>query len=656
MEKTYKLVPDVEALRYKGTPDKPDIKIFVSHRIDLDSETIDNPLYIPVRCGAVYDERENVDMLGDDTGDNISEKRMSYCELTVLYWAWKNVDADYYGLSHYRRYISFSEERIPGAWQRQGFLDSMSKSNLQVSRLLDEEYIRQRIKSQDMILPTEFEVCDVQTPNGSNYKNVYDYLTRAWENLFVKKEDIDLTLQVIQKYFPQYYRSATRYMKSKKFRGFNIFILKKELFDSLCQFEFGVLAKVLPKIDYENASTSRKRMPGFLGEMLYSIWTYHQKISKSYEISEQQLIFYQDTKREKALSPADKNTVVICYRTSFHELELLGVSIKSLLMHCDSEKNYQIIVLLKNVPENKFFVKEQERRKQLIIDMAKEKYNVSLCFYDPKDDLGKIDARLFTEEDNKYRYYSLFMPWILKKFSRVICLSSHTVIQTDVGELMDFDLENHAIAGVKDILVLGTANGYGSAKKHYIDDLKMSNAHNYIDTDVLVMDLHKIRKRYDFDTLYSRCVADSEDTLSPDRDIFNMAYEELITFMPYSWNYPNLPTPDFLQCIDYAEAEQTELFFAVKHPKIVNFRNYPAPWIVPLSDQGPCFWKIAKLTMFYESILAMQRATLSAEACTNHDSLLHRLFPVGTKRRKIMKFFFPKNSFHRRLIEKIILH
>ena len=571
MEKNYKPVPDVEALRYKGTPEKPDIKIFVSHRIDLDSETIDNPLYIPVRCGAVYDERENVTMLGDDTGDNISEKRMSYCELTVLYWAWKNVDADYYGLSHYRRYISFSEEKIPGAWQRQGFLDSMSKSNLQVPRLLDEEYIRQRIKSQDMILPTEFEVCDVQTPNGSNYKNVYDYLTRAWENLFVKKEDIDLTLQVIQKYFPQYYRSATRYMKSKKFRGFNIFILKKELFGSLCQFEF-------------------------------------------------------------------------------------GVSIKSLLMHCDSEKNYQIIVLLKNVPENKFFVKEQERRKQLIIDMAKEKYNVSLCFYDPKDGLGKIDARLFTEEDNKYRYYSLFMPWILKNFSRVICLSSHTVIQTDVGELMDFDLENRAIAGVKDILVLGTANGYGSAKKHYIDDLKMSNAHNYIDTDVLVMDLHKIRKRYDFDTLYSRCVADSEDTLSPDRDIFNMAYEELITFMPYSWNYPNLPTPDFLQCIDYAEAEQTALFFAVKHPKIVNFRNYPAPWIVPLSDQGPCFWKIARLTMFYESILAMQRATLSAEACINHDFLLHRLFPVGTKRRKIMKFFFPKNSFHRRLIEKIILH
>ena len=54
MEKVWKPVPDVEELKYHGTPEKPDIKIFVSHRIDLDSETIDNPLYIPVRCAEPY--------------------------------------------------------------------------------------------------------------------------------------------------------------------------------------------------------------------------------------------------------------------------------------------------------------------------------------------------------------------------------------------------------------------------------------------------------------------------------------------------------------------------------------------------------------------------------------------------------------------------
>ena len=64
-------------------------------------------MYVPVQVGAKG--RKDIGMLRDDSGDNISEKNPNYCELTGLYWAWKNETYDVLGMVHYRRF--FVEEK-----------------------------------------------------------------------------------------------------------------------------------------------------------------------------------------------------------------------------------------------------------------------------------------------------------------------------------------------------------------------------------------------------------------------------------------------------------------------------------------------------------------------------------------------------------------
>jgi len=303
MEREYKPVPDCEALKYKGTPDKPDIKIFVSHRIDQDSAVVNNPLYLPVRCGAMFDERDNVATLGDDTGNNVSEKRMSYCELTVQYWAWKNVEADYYGLCHYRRYLSFADERFPEDIQSLVIESSLSSTSQKTYGLLNEEEIREKIKKYDIVVSQAFNVGYTMTPGGTTFTTVRDYWYQGWSNFLITKENLDRLFELIIEKYPAYEKDLKALLNQPYFRGYNCFVMKKEAFFDLCEFEFGIMQEIEPILDMDGASNYRNRTLGYCAEILYTLWVYRAIKYKLYTVDERQLVLFQDSSPAEDLIP-----------------------------------------------------------------------------------------------------------------------------------------------------------------------------------------------------------------------------------------------------------------------------------------------------------------------------------------------------------------
>ena len=88
--------------------------IYIITHKSIDLVDMDN--YQKLLVGANFSKINSNNFVLDNTGeDNISYKNKNYCELTAMYWAWKNIkkiypELEYIGLNHYRRYF-FMEKK-----------------------------------------------------------------------------------------------------------------------------------------------------------------------------------------------------------------------------------------------------------------------------------------------------------------------------------------------------------------------------------------------------------------------------------------------------------------------------------------------------------------------------------------------------------------
>lgn len=201
-------------------------------------------VYKPIYVGrAISSHKEAMTgILGDDTGDNISEKNPMYCELTAQYWAWKNLkNVEYIGLCHYRRYF---ETRI---------------TNENIDKILGNKY--------DVLLVSPM----IERRNMGRHL----IMTSC-------AEDVYLLLYVIKNKFPEYYSDTEKYLNDNKGSLFNMFVMKKDTFDQFATWQFSVLKEMEKTVRLSNYSRMR-RLFGYLGEMLLPIWCTHNKLSICYD-------------------------------------------------------------------------------------------------------------------------------------------------------------------------------------------------------------------------------------------------------------------------------------------------------------------------------------------------------------------------------------
>ena len=195
-------------------------------------------VYTPIHVGRAISKFKNemTDMIGDDTGDNISSKNGEFCELTAIYWAWKNLkDADYIGLAHYRRY----------------FETKFTSAN-----------IEDVFKTHDVILAKPY---------------LHDRYNEMKMARTLDMEDEVIFLKVFKKKYPEYEQSLIDYMYGFRDYPYNMFIMRWNQFDEYCKFLFSILfecERLMKPLSY----TCSSRRLGYIAEYLLPIFCLHNKL------------------------------------------------------------------------------------------------------------------------------------------------------------------------------------------------------------------------------------------------------------------------------------------------------------------------------------------------------------------------------------------
>ncbi len=207
-------------------------------------------MYLPLHVGAEGKKDENGNDLDlgytkDNTGDHISEKNASFCELTALYWAWKNLDASYIGLAHYRRNFS-CQKKSKDPFENVATYAEMSR-----------------------FIP-EYKVI---VPHKQHYfiETLYSHYAHTHY-----AEHLDETRKIIEQLYPAYLESYDAVVSQRSGYMFNMMVMEKTLFQNYCKWLFDILFALEERMGVQELSPFQERFYGRVSEIIFNVWLEYQ--------------------------------------------------------------------------------------------------------------------------------------------------------------------------------------------------------------------------------------------------------------------------------------------------------------------------------------------------------------------------------------------
>lgn len=209
-------------------------------------------MYLPLHVGKTG--KESIGFQGDDIGENISETNARLCELTGIYWAWKNLEADYVGLVHYRRHFTKISK-----------LQRIGKDKFKC--IIGKSELEQILAGYDVVLPKQRRYY------------IETMLSHFIHLPYTFEKDIKTLREVIADVQPEYVEAYDTVMNRTHAHMFNMFVMKREIYDKYCEWLFSIIFEADRRIDVSGYTAMEARAVAYFGEFMFDVWNEKQRIS-----------------------------------------------------------------------------------------------------------------------------------------------------------------------------------------------------------------------------------------------------------------------------------------------------------------------------------------------------------------------------------------
>ncbi len=518
-------------------------KIYISYH--KKSPLFKSDVLYPIHVGrALADKNQDFDwltqnMIGDDTGDNISSKNPNYCELTAQYWAWKNdKSSDYIGFMHYRRHLNFNT-KVSYSENKWGLVDSDDNTDVYIEKFgLNSTNINSLLSEYDIITVAPWSV------DNAGSKNNYDHYKSSDPKLHI--EDYDKTLQILRTKYPEYSADVEKYNSSGCGYYTNIYVMKRSIFNDYCEWLFDILFEVEKLTDISGYDFQEARIFGYLSEWLFGIYLTHIKRERLLKVKELQRTVLNN------MHVQDNSRFNVCFATDNNYAQHCGVAVTSLLKNTKCPQNFDILIL------NDGSLSRKNRQKFKRLEQNFPGTNIFLLTIDNSvfKDFPIMENTHFTEAV----YYRFIIPKVLNKIDKIVYLDSDLVVNSDLVELFNVDIGENYIGAVQDII------GYENQER-----LNLNSERYYCNSGVLIMNLKAMRNDNISERLINWTNENKELIMWPDQDVINVVLEDKIYYLDLSWNLQEFPNAPY-------DFDKEDIDKAVKSPKIIHYIGHIKPW------------------------------------------------------------------------------